>query len=340
MEVTVKRRRLPEAQAADAEDKDHQLLDFFGLPSHSHVEKSALAVVFKHLRVDLRSCLEAQAERSPKSKSLALLTTMQEVARYLVAYYNNPAGKLEHLRNHVENEGVNCIQQIKEWVAGPGDESFLDESFLDANSARSGAEIAQAFASYVGTLCETTDKETRWSIIQSQHHLRCLKVRVGNDSRLVGCRSGPYGYVHAQLGEVEIDPNSCLDLRRNAGIHLVATFAEETRTFKAMPGPCDVIPVGHIFLGCAICGNAEDLSEIGDCNCRDWLNSKGISETSFLTSHLPLDEVVVPSHLHNFCFGAKRIEGSHGILNLRKFTSDDMGEGGVQLVGLSKEFVP
>jgi len=183
----------------------------------------------------------------------------------------------------------------------------------------------------------------RYNLIKSQHRLRCTKVRIGKESSLLGCFSGASQYVQAQLrlkwdelraDQVKHNPGLCKDLRNQGGINIVATLSEEDGSFKAMPGPLDPYPEGYIFFGCEICqGNSEST----ECNCTDWLAKVGIPETERQSFWFDLDEMIVPGHMDKFCFGARRWEGTQGILNLRQFTADENGEGGVQIVGLTKE---
>jgi len=130
---------------------------------------------------------------------------------------------------------------------------------------------------------------------------------------------------------VRSQPHLCKDLRSKKGINVIAFLATDglTLTFKAMPGPCDAFPEkGYIFLSCEICqGKATD------CNCTEWLDTLGITERE--TFEFDLDEMVVPAHLDNYCFGQKPWVKGQGVLNLRRFT--DTGDGGVQIVGLTKD---
>lgn len=320
----------------------NSFMDFFELPSNSYVQKSALAVVIKNLRGDLRSRIsnEKKPRNMTGSDATAQIAEGQlrkaalEVRKYLVNYSNHPDSSVDAMMHLIISQGPESIHQIRQWLDIPALNAVSDETITN---------IYEDFKNSTKHFAKSVERETRYNLIKSQHRLRCTKVQITKESALKGCYSGPFGFVHAQLSrqgeelradEVKNKPSLCTDLRNQNGINILAMLSHEDGSFKAMPGPTDAFPEGFIFLGCEIC---QGKSEGNECNCTDWLAKVGVPDTERSSFEFDLDEMIVPGHMHLFCFGAKRWEGTQGILNLRRFTADDNGEGGVQIVGLTRE---
>eukprot|EP00746_Dinoflagellata_sp_MGD_P030067 gnl/MRDRNA2_/MRDRNA2_17122_c0_seq1.p1 gnl/MRDRNA2_/MRDRNA2_17122_c0~~gnl/MRDRNA2_/MRDRNA2_17122_c0_seq1.p1 ORF type:complete len:489 (-),score=84.84 gnl/MRDRNA2_/MRDRNA2_17122_c0_seq1:121-1587(-) len=317
--------------------KANDFLSFFGLPCNPHVERNALAIVTKRLRGELRSRISnAKKPRSPAHGENAaariaakhLLKASTEVAKYLVSCYNHPGSSLEDLLDHITTRGPECIVAIRDWLDSRELADFDDQ------------DVDNIFADFQATLlrhAQLVEREPRKYLSKSQHKLHCTKVGIDAQSVLCGCYSGPPAYVAAQMKEsdplkaeqVRNTPHKCKDLRKDKKVTLVALLDSMMR-LNPMPGPCDAFPEGYIFLSCEICqGKATD------CNCTAWLDSVGITQRE--PFEFDLDEMVVPAHMDNYCFGQTPWTKGQGVCNLRRFTANAQDEGGVQIVGLSKE---
>eukprot|EP00746_Dinoflagellata_sp_MGD_P004787 gnl/MRDRNA2_/MRDRNA2_109261_c0_seq1.p1 gnl/MRDRNA2_/MRDRNA2_109261_c0~~gnl/MRDRNA2_/MRDRNA2_109261_c0_seq1.p1 ORF type:complete len:491 (+),score=80.12 gnl/MRDRNA2_/MRDRNA2_109261_c0_seq1:109-1581(+) len=316
-------------------DQAVSFLSFFELPTNPYIEFNALAVVIKNLRGDLRSRISNAKKPKgfyddAKVAEIRLSSAAGEVAKYLVNYYNHPASSLDRLIQLVNTTGCECIRKIQEW---------LDIKELCELNAQAVERIYFEFRRTVTDLVQDVEKETRLYVTKSQHKLSCTKVRVDANSPLLGQYSGPPDFVSAQLKskdpiqaeKARHQPYLCKDLRAKKGINILA-FLDKNLNFHAMPGPCDAFPEGDIFFGCEIC---QGKTSRADCSCTEWLEDLGI--TQYETFEFDLDQMVVPAHLDNYCFGGRRWGGSQGVLDLRRFTADENGEGGVQLVGLNPE---
>lgn len=316
-------------------EQANSFLSFFGVPTNQFIEFNALAVVIKNLRGDLRSRISNA--KKPKGFSddakvaeMRLNTAVQEVAKYLVNYYNHPASSLDLLIQLINTKGCECITKIQEW---------LDIRELLELNAEAVQFVFSEFQRTVKDLVQSAEKETRSYLTKSQHKLHCTRARVEAKSRLHGQYSGPPEFVSAQLKikdpikaeQARHQPWLCKDLRSKKGINILA-FLTKDLSFHAMPGPCDAFPEGYIFFGCEICQGNTSKAE---CSCTEWLEEVGIKQ--YETFEFDLDEMIVPAHLDNYCFGGRKWAGSQGVLDLRRFTADENGEGGVQLVGLNKE---
>lgn len=327
------KRAQPDVQKKAAKANDFQ--SFFGLPCNCRAEKNAQAIVIKNLRGDMRSRISnAKKPRGQGSDAVQLSKgrlheACVEVAKYLVGCYNHPDSSLEDLQNLIDTHGDECICQIRHW---------LDIKELFELDEQTISTIFTGFQTYLRSHAQNVEPETRKYLIKSPHRLSCTKVHVHTQSALLGCYSGPHDVVAAKLkqdGElIEAEkvtrmPHLCKDLRNKKGINVVA-FLTSKLTFKPMPGPFDAFPEGHIFLSCEICQGKKI-----DCNCTEWLDSVGITERD--TFEFDLDEMVVPAHMDNYCFGQKPWVQGQGVLNLRRFTADENSEGGVQIVGLTKD---
>jgi hypothetical protein len=321
-------------------DQANGFLSFFGLPTNACIEFNALAVVIKKLRGELRSRISnAKKPRGNANdtqlKEMRLRGASHDVAKCLVTYYNHPESSLDHLLALLDANGPECIRQIQQWLGLPD----LLELQGEANKTMT-SNVHPEFRTSVKNLAQQAEKETRKYLTKSQHRLSCTKVQVDDGSVLLGQYSGPPDYVSSQLKykdpmkaeRVKQQPYLCKDLRSKKGINILAFMSKDDMKFTAMPGPCDAFPEGWIYFGCEIC---RGKTSKGECNCTTWLEELGIKK--YETETFDLDETVVPAHLDNYCFGGRRWGSSQGVLDLRRFTADEDGAGGVQLIGLTKE---
>ena len=321
---------------------DKDFLSFFGLPCNCRVKKNALVTVIKNLRGDLgRRIKKGQIETLKATTTKAKFFDQQqvqtevilEVAKYLVHAYDHPQSKVKNLQDIIDISGAeSCIRKILQWlqVAPIG---------LDQQTVQEFKHCVSIFADIANT-----EPETRLYVAKSQHQIACTKVEIQLGSPLLGCYSGDYTTLVAKftkdgdrskgaLNKVMSNPNLCKNLRLEKNITVLATLTGDN-TFKLMPGPYDAFQEGYIFLSCEICKGTV----IPDCNCAEWLNSMNVKVSERHPYQFDLDEVVVPGHMDNYCFGPYTWKVGQGAVDLRRFTADsETHEGGVQLVGLTRE---
>ena len=134
------------------------------------------------------------------------------------------------------------------------------------------------------------------------------------------------------MEKVQKNSKLCKNLRASKGITVLATQASDS-TFKIMPSPYDAFPEGAIFLSCEICQGPL----IQECNCTDWLEEVNVPASERRPHQFDLDEAVVPRHMDGYSFGPYPWKAGQGAIDLRRFTADETHDGGLQLVGLTKD---
>lgn len=286
--------------------------------------------VFKRLRGQLRNRVLNSKQYS--TAQLQLQAVVQDVAQYLVVYHNHPDSGLQKIVSFVEADPVECLRVIKRWF----DEGAKSQLNIDENSMRA---IAEVLLSQVQSLASLAKPEWRRHLRKSLHTLPCWKIPVVRNGPLHNCYSGPFNVVQTILNNTEPEvarqllTDICLDLRNDKGVHVVATFNDNTKVAQLMPGPADPFPEGALYIGCALCQGVAKA----DCNCVLWMNELGIEPEERQHFEFGLDEMLIPAHLDNYVFGQKRKALDQGILNLRKFITSEDGGRGVQIMALTKE---
>ena len=327
---------------------DNDFLSFFDLPCNCRVEKNALVIVIKNLRGDLgwrisnkmgqmETQMDAQmqdgiAGKVFEGRQKILTEVISEVAKYLVHAYNHPDSDVQVLQDMIKKHGAECIRSINQWLDINWQMFALDQQTVD--------DIFIKFQNCVNDLAGNIEPETRMFVAKSRHKIPCTKVRIHSGSPLLGCYSGDVNSVVAKFkkdGDRSKDfldkvPNLCQNLRGSKKITVLATLTSDD-TFKLMPGPYDAFQEGHIFLSCEICQGTV----IEECNCAEWLDKVKVEASERRQYQFDLDEVVVPRHVDNYCFGSFPWKAGQGALDLRRFTADETHDGGLQLVGLTRD---